>query len=362
MKKRKTGPKLKKFRVDSKTRLNFTQNLSVMLKAGVDLDEILSSFRTTAKAGKLKKAIDQTQTLIDEGYSFSRALKLSGLVSKQTLTLIELGEKSGNLSENLLVAAEQEEKQRKLRSKVRSAMIYPSFVMGMTLVIGLGVAWFLLPRLSDTFSRLDSDLPAISKIMLSAGMYLEANGKWFVPAFIITLALLVYIFFFAPGIGKYGKNLITYLPGISRLVREVEIARMGYLLGTLLKSGMSIVEALTLLEKATNSRRYAKLYGRLKDGFDNGYSFKASLLNYKKTNSLLPIEVQQIVIAGEKAGSLPDTLISIGESYESRSDVTAQNLQSIMEPVLLIIVWLGVLLVAVAIILPIYKLIGGLGG
>ena len=353
--------KAKRYHIRSKDREYFTANLALLLKAAVPVGESLASLQETSHSSQLNKAIEQMRDDIEEGTPLWRALERSHIVSTQTLSLIRLGEQSGNLVENLRVAAEQDSKQRVFRSKIRSALIYPSFVLSLTAIVGIGVAWFLLPRLSETFSQLNVELPLISKILIGFGLFLKDNGLWAVPAGIGTALLLGYIVFAAPKTRILGQVLLFRLPGISRLLYEVEIARFGYLLGTLLKAGLSVTQALDLLYDATSSLRYKKLYRYLSRSFEDGYGFRTSLTKYRRINRLIPPAVQQMIIAGERSGALSETLVSVGEIYDEKANSTTQNLEVILEPILLVIVWLGVLGVAVAVILPIYGLIGGLG-
>lgn len=348
------------FHVPAKERDYLTSNLGLLINAGVPVGEALDSLAQTAKSKVFKQALSQLQQDINDGLPLWKALERSHVVNAQTITLVQLGEQSGNLVENLRVAAEQEEKQRLLRSKVRSAMMYPSFVLSITLVVGIGVAWFLLPQLSETFSQLRVELPAISQVLLGFGQWLRANGIWAVPAFLGGLTLLVYFLFFFPPTRHIGNRLLFTIPGISRLMREIEISRFGYLLGTMLQAGLTVTDALRLLEKASTSVIYKKFYQRLQASFDEGLNFKSSFAADKKSSKLLPPQVQQMIIAGEKSGALPETLRSIGTIYEQKSNISTANLEVIIEPILLIIVWLGVMGVAVAVILPIYSLVGGL--
>ncbi|HKX73534.1 MAG TPA: type II secretion system F family protein [Candidatus Saccharimonadales bacterium] len=358
---KRTDGAYKKFHISSKDREYFTSNLALLLHAGVAVGEALESLADTSHSKKLKMALGQIQSDIDEGTPLWLALERSGVVGSQTLALVQLGEQSGKLIDNLRVAAQQEEKQRIFRSKVRSALIYPSFVMGLTLVIGLGVAWFLLPKLAETFSQLRVELPLISKIFIGFGLFLKENGLWAIPAGLGALSFVMYILFAAPKTRTIGQRMLFHIPGIGKLMYEVEVARFGYLLGTLLQAGLSVMQALELLGRATNAPRYRNFYAYLRDSFENGYSFRASLSQYKKSNKLLPPAVQQMVIAGERSGALPETLVDIGKIYEQKADLSTQNLEAILEPILLVIVWLGVMGVAVAVIMPIYSLVGGLG-
>ena len=352
--------KIKKYHVAAKDREFFTSNMALLLDAAVPVGEAFESLKETSKSRPLRNAITQMQQDIEDGLSLYKALDHSGITTQQTMALISLGEESGRLVENLQVAARQEEKQRLLRSKVRSAMMYPAFVLGLTVVIGLGVAWFLLPKLSNTFSQLDVKLPLISRVFIGFGDFLRVNGYWAVPAIVLGLLLIIYILFGAPKTKTLGRRLGFHIPGVARLMREIEIARFGYLMGTLLQSGLAVTQALELLTSATTAPNYKKFYKHLYDSFDNGFSFKESIKRYKHADDLLPAALQQMVIAGERSGSLPETLQKIGDMYEEKSDLTTENLETLLEPILLIIVWLGVMAVAVAVILPVYSLIGGL--
>ncbi len=343
-----------------KEREYFVENLALLLKAAVPLGQALASLEQTASSGQMKKTLREMQADIEAGESLAVTLERSGLVGSQTLALVRLGEQSGHLVENMQLAAEQEEKRHFFHSKVRSALIYPTFVLGLTIVVGLGVAWFLLPRLSSTFTQLQVSLPTISKLMIGFGEFLRAHGIVAVPVVFVVAFIVGYVLFAAPRTKFIGQRLLFAMPGISRLMREVEVAQFGYLLGTLLDAGLPVTKAVHLLARSTNAKRYAKFYEYLAKSLEDGQSFQQGLAGYKKVASLLPPSVQQMVIAGEHSGSLSQVLRTVGRTFEQKSDITTQNLQAILEPILLVIVWVGVMAVAVAVILPIYSLVGGL--
>jgi type IV pilus assembly protein PilC len=351
----------KRFAVSHKDREYFTSNLALLIKANVAVGEAFEALKETTKSRGLKNALTQMQNDIDEGLPLWQTLQRSHIVSPQTMTLIQLGEQSGNLVENLRIAAVQEEKQRIFRAKVRSALIYPVFVISLTVIVGLGVAWFLLPRLADTFSQLRVDLPLVSQVMINFGQFLQDNGIWAVPAALAVVAFALYIIFAAPHTKAIGQWLLFHMPGIAKLLHEIETARFGYLFGTLLKAGLSVTESLRLMTQATTARQYQRFYANLGKAFDEGWSFAESTAKMPKSEQPLPPSVRQMIIAGERSGSLPETLQNIGSIYEEKANISTQNLQSILEPILLVVVWLGVMGVAVAIIMPIYSLVGGLG-
>jgi general secretion pathway protein F len=351
---------LNKVHFSYKDREYASENIALLLRAAVPIGEALESLCTTSSSKSLRDALTTMQTDIEAGRSLADAMEHSGLANGQTLALVRLGEQSGHLVDNLELAAKQEEKRRMFKAKVRSALIYPSFVLGLTLIVGLGVSWLLLPKLAETFKQLHIDLPLISRVMIDFGLFLKNYGFIAVPLCLVALVALWYVLFIAPRTRHIGLTMLYYVPGIGRLLKEVEIAQFGYLSGTLLEAGLSITQTMRLQADASTSPRYRHFYEYLVTALDDGYSLRECLSRYPKSPKLLPPAVQQMIIAGERSGSLPEVFKTFGKTYEQKADITTQNLQSIMEPVLLVIVWIGVMLVAVGIIVPIYSLVGGL--
>ena len=349
-------------RIAAKQREYFSDNLAMMLRTGVPVGEALESLASTSRNKQYRKAVAGMQADIEAGSNLSVALDHSGIVSDQTLALVRLGEETGNLVENLQMAAKQEEKRRMMLAKVRSALIYPTFVVGLTVIVGVAVAWFLLPRLAVTFAQMQVSLPPISKLMLSLGEFLRQHGVIAVPMATFLVLLAGYVLFAAPRTKSLGQRLLFVLPGSGRLIREVEVTQFGSLLGELLDAGLTITKALQLLASATAAPHYQKFYSFLAGSLDNGMSFKESMAQYPHSAKLIPPEVQQMVMAGERSGSLPEVLKTIGRTYEQKADITTRNLEAIIEPALLVMVAVGVLIVAVSVLMPIYSLVGGLGG
>jgi hypothetical protein len=157
-----------------------------------------------------------------------------------------------------------------------------------------------------------------------------------------------------------GEKIMLNLPIIKKLIREVELARFGFIFGTLLKAGLPILDAFDSLIQASSYSSYRKTYGYFRDNVELGLSFQKIFLSYPHIENFIPGPNQQMIIAAEQSGQLADALIKIGEIYEEKTETTTKNLAVILEPILLIIVWLGVVFVALAVIMPVYSLIGGL--
>ncbi len=336
----------------------FLENFSLMVTSGMGVLVALESLKTDARSATMRRVIGDILTDVDSGMSLSKAFAVSGLLPAEVISLIRIGEEAGRLPENLKVVATQQQKERLFQSKLISAMIYPMLIFTVTILVGLVIAWFVLPRLSTVFGQLQIELPTITKAMIALGEFLGAYGAIAVPAAVVLLFLGIYLVFFAPGTRIVGERLILAIPGFRRIIIEVELARFGYITGTLLQAGLPVVETLQSLANSTAVISYRRFYQHLKTSIEEGNSFRKSLDSFRDTRTLVPIPIQQLISASEQSGSLAESFLKISSVYEEKTDVTTKNLVVVVEPMLLVIVWLGVVLVAVAVIMPIYTLVG----
>lgn len=338
----------------------FLEQLALLLSSGMTITLALSAIKEEIKSKRLKVVIDEITQNIDAGTSISTALEASGIFPAHVVSLIRIGEKSGRLPQNLKVVALDQQKEREFRGKVASAMMYPLFVFSLTLIVGIGIAWFILPRLAQVFSQLKVDLPLITRLLIGLGNFLGQYGTIAMPLVLTVGILLIFFFFVLPKTSFLGQGILFAIAPIRRLLLEVELGRLGYIFGNLLSAGLPIVDALRTLADASTLSRYKKFYAFLAEKIGEGNSFQKSFPLYKNTASLIPVPIQQLIISAELSGGLPETLIKIGEMYESKTETTTKNLTVLLEPVLLVIVWVGVVAVALAVILPLYSLIGSL--
>jgi len=336
------------------------ENLAMLVKSGLDVAIALETMQSDIKTKSLHQVITQMRADIESGSTIAEALGKYKFLPDYSISLIRIGEESGRLSENLQVIVLQQQKEREFKSRIRSAMMYPVFVMALTLIVGVGIAWFILPKLATVFNSLKVQLPALTKALIALGNFLQEHGALVIPLSFLVLGLIFYFIFVFKKTKFIGQGMLFRLPAIHGLLQEVEVARFGYLLGTMLEAGLPILQALDSIAQATDFRAYRKFYLFLQQSINDGNFFKASFKLYKKTDKYLPLSVQQIIATAEQSGSLAPALLDIGRIYENKTADTTKNLSVILEPILLVIVWLGVVSVALAVILPIYSLIGGM--
>jgi len=337
----------------------FIENLSMLTESGMDVLAALVAIKEDVRSKGMKEIIDFMISEIESGSTLWRALDKTKLAPDQVIALVRVGEESGRLAQNLSVVALQQEKDRAFKSKIRSAMMYPVLVLIITFVIAIGIAWFILPRLSSVFSQLNVELPLVTRILIAVGEFLKAYGSFVIPIIIVGFFGGLYFIFAFKKTKFIGQEILFAIPPIRKLVREIELARFGYVLGTLISAGLPIVAALQSLSRSASFRRYKNLYTHVAKKVDEGFSVSNSFKSYKNISIFIPTPVQHLIASGEQSGTLSKTLEKIGRTYEVKIDDTTKNLSTLLEPILLVIVWLGVVGVAVAVILPIYSLIQG---
>ena len=335
------------------------ENLAMLLEAGVGIAPALESILPQLRSAKIRRVFPQIQSDLDSGSPLWKSFEKAGLYSRRVISLLRIGERSGKLVENLELISAQSQKERSFQSQVQAALLYPLIVFSLTIVVGLGVSWFVLPRLAGVFSSLDIELPWITKILLALGSFLQSYGIVAVPVLALLIAAAFYFIFFFPKTRRAGEAIILAVPGLRNLLLEVELSRFGHLLGGLLRAGIPIDESLVSLEEATFLHPFSRFYRHLREQVAEGNSLKKGFSSYPDAKKLFPVTVQALIFAAEQSGQLPESLMRVGKLFEERSSNTARTVATAMEPILLFLVWLGVAGVAIAVILPIYSLIGG---
>jgi type IV pilus assembly protein PilC len=344
-----------------KERMSFIQNMATMLNAGLPLTDALKTLTLETRNKPMRKLLGRIIDAVENGSPLWRAMEAQNFFSLHALALVRIGEEAGSLAENMGYLAEQDEKDNALRSKVKMAMIYPTIVMVIMFIIVVGLGMFVLPNLVGVLFSLNVKLPLITRIVIWCSDAFVVYGAVGVPSFIA-----VFI-----GIGILSKytsfRVVTQfcmfkIPGIGRLAREATIARFGVILGGLLKAGVPVIEALESLVQVTPIASYKKLYAQLLAHVTIGDSFQKSFASIKGSEKLLPPSVQQLVITGEKSGSLADIMLKVADIYDKKATGTAEKLPIILEPMLLLFIGALVGSIAFAIIVPIYSIVGNVGG
>lgn len=336
------------------------EQLHILLNAGMDLSTALETLIAESQSKALKGVIQRVKDRVDGGSPLWSAFQGTGIIPEQFLSFIRTGEESGKLKEQLKMVAEQYAREKEFRSKVVAASVYPIFILLVVLVLGGANLFIILPQVTDSFLKLGAELPPVTLVMLNMGTFVKQYGYIVGPAVVGFIVLTVYFLFYSPKTKYFGQELMFRLPGIGNVYSQVELSKFGYIFGLLSTSGITMTEALSFLAEYTTTKRYQWLYQNMREGIENGQRFYDIFAEYPKIDRILPRSVQNLITSSEKSGHMPETLMKIGEIYQKKLDISTQTLSAVIEPLLIIIVWFFVLVVALAIIYPLYSMIGSI--
>lgn len=335
---------------------SFVEGLSIMLQAGVNFQEAVKSMEEETTSKRMRKLIEQVYQEVDQGESIAVALNHTGMLTQHMFALIQSGESAGRLSENMDLLVLQNEKEELFRSKVRSSLLYGVVVLTAALVVGIGVAWYILPQIAGFFVNFDAELPLLTRGLISIGLFTKAYGLIIFPIAGAGLFMMLYFLFSFPKTRFLGHSILFHTPVIKDLIRNAEIARFGFLFGTMLQAGMSIIDALDSLQSATSFKNYARCYQHMATEIENGSSLLDSMRSHPQTKNLFRGPALSLLNAAEKSGNLSGTLLKIGSIYEKKTEALSRNIPVLIEPILLLVVGVMVALLALGILMPIYNI------
>lgn len=343
----------------TKAKKTFLDNLALLVSSGMGVNTSLRILHKNTQDKALKKILYSMLSSVESGSSLSQAMQDHNFLPDFLISLIRIGEESGNLADKIKRTVISLDKDQRRRAQLRSALFYPVFVLTLVIGLGIGVSTFILPRIGQVFSNMNVKLPAMTRILIQIGEFMSKYWYIIIPLILGTLVLSILLLFVFPATRKSGQWLLFHLPVFNDLIVKTEVSRFAYNLAMLLNSGIPITKALLSLSKIHDYYMYKNYTQFLANYIQSGKSFHNIFdVNKKKTNSILPFAAQEIITAGEESGKLPEVLEQLGERYEQESEQIAKNIAVLLEPALLIIVWVGVVLLAVAILLPIYSLVG----
>jgi len=341
------------------TKITFTKHLAVMVKAGITLSEALDNL-INQSSSELKNILKTVKNKIDNGSTFYQALSLFPQDFDQIyLGIIKVGEKTGRLDESLGYLVDQLTKDYLLRKKIRGALMYPALVLTATISLATFISLFILPKLVDFFTSFDAKLPLSTQILLSVSRYMKDYGLVSFSIF-LGFSIFLILIFRLPPLHLWLDRQILKVPFFGELLVKREVAFFSRNLSTLIKSGLPIYESLSICLSAQHNLEYRKTISLLSQNLETGGSF-SKFFNTPSAKLLFPELVADMVSVGEKTGSIEQSLSYVSQFYEDDIDEFTQNLTTILEPAILLVIGLMVAFIALAIIGPIYQLTGSLG-
>jgi len=340
-----TGPSKKEI-------LNFTNQLAVMIRAGINLPEALDLISSQTKKVKFKVKLVDLKNQIEGGMSFSQALsRHPDIFSSLYINMIAAAEISGAMSSMLEQLASYLDQEAQTRSQVIGAMVYPMIIAGMAVTTVIFLLVFVLPRFLTVFAGNEHLLPAPTKIIMAASGGLR--HYWFIIFPAIGIACWAMWYFTRTGIGKlwWDKTKLR-IPLLNTLCRSLYITRSLHTMGVLTNAGVPILDTIAITAQISGNMLYKNMWLGVHEAVREGKKIAISLASYE----LLPASVVQMVRSGEETGSLSSVLKDVAEFYARELQTVIKVVTSMIEPIMIILMGLLVGFIAMSIILPIFKM------
>jgi len=347
-------------KIKSKLLTTFTRQLATLIDAGLPLLRGLDVLRKQEKNPVLKRTLTRLAEAVEAGSTFSEALaQHPKIFNRLYVNMVRAGEAGGVLDVTLTRLADFQEKAQKIKNKVISAMVYPAVVM----LVAVGILIFLMvvivPKFQEIFTDLleGKSLPELTQFVLSVSNIIK-DQFLFVAGGIAALVVCVKL------VGKTvkGRYIIDKLklkmPMFGSLLRKVGIARFTRTLGTLIASGVPILQALNIVRETAGNAVIADAVSRVHDSVKEGERIVQPL----EASRVFPPMVISMVDVGEETGALPDMLMKIADVYDDEVDNAVGALTSLLEPIMIVFLALVVGTIVISMFLPLISVIGTLGG
>ncbi len=330
----------------------FSRQFSVLISASVSLVQALKVMVEQTKNIKLRMVIAEIAGEVDGGARLSDAMsKHPKIFSKFYVNIIKSGETSGKLDEVLNYLADELEKDYDMTAKIKGAMIYPAFVLTGLGVVGVVMMVFVVPKLTGIMQETGGELPIATKILIATSDFLRSYW-WLLLMFLATL-IIVFKYFSKTENGRRLLGIMVIrLPIFGKLFQKIYLVRFTRSFQTLLAGGVNIREALSIVSGVVNNAVYQDIIEQTKQEIEDGNSIATVFMKSKE----IPSMVSQMLVIGEKTGKMDLILEKITDFYSREIDNTVANLMTLMEPIIMVVMGIGVGIMVAAVIMPMYNM------
>ena len=336
--------------------LLFNQQLAALVRAGIPILQAISMLRKRAASARLRAVLGEVEDQIRGGAALSQAFASQGSIFPRIYTAsILAGERSGALDEVLLRYVTYMRRNVALRRKIRGALAYPVFLLLASLGMVVFLTGYVVPRMSSLFEGFNTELPAVTALVIGGSNFFAANFYWLIPTFFgVVIALGIW---WATPSGKLAiDRILLKLPIASALIKQLAIAQVTRSLATLLAGGITLVESWEIAAEAITNRELRARSAATLPMIQEGRSFTESL---ESAGWIPPLALDMIGV-GERSGSLKEMLEEVAEFYDKESEVRLEQLTTVLEPAILLVMGGIVVTILLAIYLPIIQSISNI--
>jgi type IV pilus assembly protein PilC len=345
-------------KVKSKVLMIFTRQLATLIDSGLPLLRSLNVLAKQERDKVLKKTINRVADSVQSGSTFSDALALHPRIFNDLyVNMVKAGEVGGVLELVLNRLSEFQEKAAKIKNKVAAAMVYPGIVMTMAVGIMGFLLVFIVPKFETIFHDLlgDKPLPPVTRFVIGASDFLKNHGLIVLGVVVAVVALYKFI-----GRTRGGRFVIDSvklrMPLFGNLNRKTAISRFARTLGTLVTSGVPILQALNITRETAGNSSIARAISQVHDSVKEGESIVQPL----EASRVFPPMVVSMVDVGEETGKLPEMLLKIADVYDDEVDNAVAAITSMLEPIMIVFLALIVGTIVLALFTPLISIITGL--
>jgi type IV pilus assembly protein PilC len=340
-----------------KDQVVFSRQFAAMISSGVALLRTLTIIVDQCKNKKMKATLDEVRRSVEAGLSLSDSMaKHPKVFDKLFVSMVRAGEAGGILSEVLLRLADFLENRQRLNAKVRSAMVYPSVVLAVAVLVFWAMLTFVLPVFQGLFKSIGGELPAYTQFLINLSEYMRSI--WML-LFVICVLIGIWMLrrYNKTEIGKlYIDTTILQLPLFGDLINKVAVARFSRTFGTLIRAGVPMLSALDVVKETSGnavvSRAIERVYNEVRQG--------GTVAKPMAKNNIFPPMVTQMVAVGEETGRLDDMLAKIADFYDMEVENQVDSMTSLLEPIMVVGIGGIVGSVVVGMYLPIFTVINEL--
>lgn len=340
-------------RIPFKEKIIFTQQLSIMIKSGLPLVEALSALQEQTSSSALAKIISSIVTDVKGGQALSAALsKHPNAFPKLYINVVRSGEKSGKLDEVMDKLADQMISDYDLISKVRGAMYYPAFILAALIGVIVIILIYVIPQLQKVFEDVEVPLPATTRALLFVSMLVK---NWFWALLILAFVLILGLRAISKNeqIGFFLDALKLKLPIFGSLYKKIYMARFSKTMATLIAAGLPMLDIFETVSDVINNRVLQQSLKRASKQVEAGMTLSSVL----KKDPNFPPMIPHLISVGEKSGNLDFVLQGVASFFDKEVENATKSLSSLIEPILMVIMGIGVGLALSAVIMPIYNLV-----
>ncbi|MEK7171209.1 MAG: type II secretion system F family protein [Patescibacteria group bacterium] len=342
-------------KVSAKDRSIMYRELSTMLKAGVGIAQAIDIVAETPNK-KLRQVMGEVHRSLENGFALSVAMASQPKIFPEVeIGVIRAGEATGNMVKVLDDLSTTTARSAEFVGKVRSAMIYPAFIMVVMVIVGAIILTKVIPPIKDIFASTDSELPVSTKILLAMTDFL-INHWLLLVIIIIALGVVLRLFLMTKPGKQIGSYIALNFPVIGSLNTQVYLARFNRTLALLLAAGVPILEAMGIIADSTPNVIFRRTLHLLMHSLEQGAPVTSTMQN----NKYFPKLMTQLLFVGQQSGDLGGSAATLADYFEGEVDGKLQTFSALIEPFIIVVLGVAVAFIIISVLQPIYNLSGSI--